>query len=143
MRKDDNNCGRIFEKKIYHKLTQLDGIDVIYDENDLRKKYGWDSVGIDFLIIKNGKCVAIQTKYRKTRRREDDAIRKFVNSLDYILENTNLIYACGFWISRIQPFEDNEIYMDSRNIKCIHEFHCMERLIDDSIRRIKDVILSS
>lgn len=142
MQHQDNNCGRIFEKKMYHQLSQIDGIDKIYDENELRKKYGWDSVGIDFLIIKDTKCIAIQTKYRKTRRREDDMIRKFIHSLEHVLKNTNLQYECGFWISRIQPFEDNELYMDRHNIKCIHEFHSMERLVNDSIKKIKDVILS-
>ena len=140
MPEDYTNCGRIFEKKIYNELTKLKGIDRIYDENDLRKRYGWDSIGVDFLLVRKNYCIAIQTKYCKTRRREDDAIRKFINSLDYVIYHTNLKCICGFWISRMKPFDDNLSYMNSKNIQCIHEFHDMETLIHNSIKEdIKSV----
>ena len=137
-----DNCGRLFEKRIYEELLSLRSngyLDYVYDENDLRKKYGWESVGVDFLLVRGDSCIAIQTKYCKTRRREDDAIRKFIESLDHVLKNVKLHLICGFWISRMKPFDDNMTYMENRNIRCIYEFDSMDTLIHNSIHEIRAI----
>lgn len=140
---EETNCGRVFERRIHNALLQSlrNDIDVIYDENDLRKKYGWESVGIDFLLVKDKYCIAIQTKYRKTRRREDVMINKFVKSLDHLLDRSDYNYVCGFWISRRKPFDDNMNFMGSRNIKCVHEFHSMDALVNNAIQEIRKIII--
>lgn len=129
-----DNYGRLFEKRIWASLKQLDNIDKIYDENQIRKAFGWQAVGVDFLICKGDFIIAIQTKYKKTRRREDHGIQNFIKSLDYILEKSNKKLLVGLWISRIKPFDDNISYMLSKNIECIYNFDCMDTLVDSALQ---------
>lgn len=134
------NNGRIFESLVYSRLKCLPGIDTVYTEDELRKLFGWQSVGIDFLLVKGTIVVAIQTKYRKTRRREDHGVNNFIKSLKYILGVTDLTLRTGFWISRLKPFEDNISYLSTFNIQCIYHFDCMDTLINKSIQEVCSVL---
>lgn len=138
---DDENHGRIFERLVLNKLRRLKGVDAIWDENDLRKEYGWQSVGVDFLIEKGDSIIAIQTKYKKTRRREDHAIHNFIKSVDYIVQVTKKKLHLGLWISRIKPFNDNVCFLSSRNIACVHDFDDMEYLADEAYSYVEKAFL--
>ena len=139
-----DNQGLLFERRIIQwakdLVNQVPGIDAIYDENDLRKMFGWQSMGVDVLITKGDYVIAIQTKYRKTRRREDHGIHNFVRSLEFILEKTKKKLFLGFWISRIKPFDDNIGYLQSKNIHCVYYFDCMDILIDLASKSIFDAV---
>lgn len=140
--KDSDNPGRIFEQRIFQYIKQLNNIDAVYDEDDLRRLFGWESVGIDFLIVKGSTMIVIQTKYRKTRRREDHGINNFVKSIDHVLRATNKrVDECkGFWISRRKPFDDNIGILKDRNIRCIHEFDCMDNLVTKATSEISVIL---
>lgn len=146
---NESNPGRIFEYLIADNIQQLASLkhdiieDVLY-EDDLRKKYGWKSVGIDFLLVLRNQSensrtlVAIQAKYRKTRRREDHAVSQFMQSLDFVANTTMIPIKCGLWVSRVKPFEDNIEKMQQKNIMCIYHFDCMTELV----RRLSDMLVS-
>ena len=138
---DSTNIGRVFEQRFYDRLKTLDGYDSIYEERDLRKMFGWDCVAVDFLVVKGDLAIAIQTKYKKTRRREDKFIGNFINSIDSVLKYANKDLLAGFWVSRIKPFDDNIEYMSNRNIHCVSNFDNMDYLIDDATKKIKQKLL--
>lgn len=138
MRDEDNN-GRIFERCFYNSLRNIYGIDYIYDELQLRKTYGWPSVGVDYLIIKGDNVIAIQVKYRRTRRREDHGIMNYMKSLEYVLRVTNKKLVKGFWISRMKPFDDNIAFLNSKNVHCIHHYDDMNVLIEKAMNTLQTV----
>lgn len=131
------NKGQIFENIVRDHLQKINGIDVMYNEQQLRSRFGWQSVGVDFLIVKGREVIAIQTKYRKTRRREDHGINNFIKSLEYILCVSDLRLHRGFWVSRIKPFDDNISYLSSLNVSCLYDFDCMETLANRLTNCIK------
>ena len=133
------NIGRQFEARVYKELLDLKQFDCIYDEIDLRKQYGWDSSGIDFLVVKGNIALAIQLKWRKSRRRESIGIEKFLNSLSYVKQKsgeTNAGYnlAGGLYISRLEPFEDNKEKLREHNIISLSCFESMESLVEQTKR---------
>ena len=135
MCKEQFNLGRTFENRIYNELAHLDFYDEIYDEKYLRNRFGWVSSGIDFLVIKNNKAYAIQLKWRKTRRRENDSVDKFLQSVKHLkMAFKEVTIIGGFWVSRLEPFKDNQARMKEENVKCIHCFESMEGLIDHFLR---------
>lgn len=127
------NQGRLFEAQIYGRLQRLSGVEVIYDEEELRRMFGWQSVGVDFLVVFSQGVVAIQAKYRKTRRREDHGIKNFVKSLEHVLQLSGKRLCLGLWVSRMRPFDDNVLYLSRHNILCIHHFDCMSTLVERAI----------
>ena len=123
------NIGKLFEDLIYKELISMNIFDTIYDELYLRKNYGWESCGIDFLTIKDSVAIAIQLKWRKTRRRENIGIEKFVKSMCHLQKIMSNIVISGLYISRREPFEDNIVRMAECNIKSISCFDSMEELV--------------
>ena len=146
------NHGRLLEERMLHSLEQIvqrltlaHQLQIhLYTEDDLRKEYGWPSVGVDFLIVipKVG-MVAIQTKYKKTRRREDHAIHNFVKSLEYIAKCTDMSLVRGLWVSRMHPFEDNVSRLDRMNIKCISNFDSMDQLVESATNAVYSLVVSN
>lgn len=134
------NKGHIFEQNMMLKLQSISGYDHLYEENELRKIFGWPSVGVDFLLVKGNNVIAIQTKYRKTRRREDHGIGKFVKSIDFVLQMSNKNLIAGLWVSRIRPFDDNIEFLSKRKISCLNNFDNMDTLIEDTIKYIEHLL---
>lgn len=142
---NDDNLGRVFERSFHKQLEYLcskNYFDHVFTEDDLRKMYGWQSVSVDFLLIKSNYVIVVQTKYRKTRRREDHGIQNFIKSIEHVLGKAkDLKLAGGFWISRMKPFDDNISFLLSKNIQCIYHFDSMDILIKKSIDTIKQVVV--
>lgn len=136
------NAGRVFESLVYKGLQiVLDKHDLrtarVIPEDELRRCYGWASVGVDFLILCDSGLIAIQTKYKNTRRREDRAIHSFVSSVNYLLDKTQKPLVLGLWVSRMRPFEDNVVRMRTFNIRCIHNFYSMTDLVRDALQAVE------
>lgn len=132
------NDGRLIEHEFATRL--LSKHYSIYDENDLRKLFGYPSVGVDFLVDFGTHFIAMQIKYRRSRRREDEGIKKFIDSVEYIQNKSKKTFYGGLWISRILPFDDNMHKLKKHNIECVAYFDCMQTLIDLSLLKIDEII---
>lgn len=129
--------GKLLESKLYSALQQsLHSSIIIHNEDELRIMFGYNATGIDYLIIVNDGIIPIQTKYRKSRRRETLEINRFLYSIRYVTERMNKDVMFGLWVSRLAPFDDNQELMSSLKIKCVDNYDCMDRLVEMAIYTI-------
>jgi len=133
-----NIIGSLFEEKIHQNLCKLPNTLRIYRENDLTRIYGWDASSIDFIVEFENNMLFIQTKWRKTRRRESLGINHFIKSIKYIqsLELVKNKKYSGLWISRRKPFDDNIRLMKDSGIETIYCFDSMETLVEQATQYI-------
>jgi hypothetical protein len=120
------NIGYVFEDIVYEELRSLNIFDEIHHETELTRMYGWDASSIDYMLVYKNKVIVVQTKWRKTRRREDAGIHKFIRSINYMKGQVNgkkQFY--GLWVSRREPFEDNIQFLGAHNVSCISNFNSM------------------
>lgn len=136
--KDSKNFGYFLEYKLYQELSSLGIFDDILVEELLKKQWGWMASGVDQLLIIGDYAIAIQTKWRCTRRRENLFIKNFLNSLEYTIEKSGKKLLFGLWVSRLEPFADNIEKLSSKNV---HTIHCFES-IDTLVKMTKEKILS-
>jgi hypothetical protein len=136
--KDSKNFGYFLEYKLYNELSSLKIFDDIIVEDILIKQWGWMASGVDQLLIIGDYAIAIQTKWKCTRRREDLFIKNFLKSLDYTIEKSGKKLLFGLWVSRIEPFADNIEKLSSKNV---HTIHCFDS-IDTLVKLTKEKILS-
>lgn len=127
--------GKLLEIKLYDELHKV--FDEIYLENELRNTYGWDASGIDHLVVFNDLLIPIQTKYRKTRRKENNGINSFLKSVKYVSEKMNKDIYFGLWVSRLEPFTDNMELMRNYKIECVNCIESMENLVEMTMSHIK------
>lgn len=78
---DPRNLGRFFEQRIYMGLKSMKLFDKIYYEDDLKKIYGWRASSIDYMLEMPDGIILMQVKWRTSRRRENNAIMNFLNSI--------------------------------------------------------------
>lgn len=136
---DPGNHGRVFEQLVHKRLLDLGVFDSVYDETTLRKLFGWQSVGVDFLAVKGDRMLAIQAKYRKTRRREDHGVHSFLRSLRHIQAVIGpKRFVGGYWVSRMKPFDDNAVYLMSHRVWCVFCFESMDTLADMVVTRLQE-----
>ena len=137
--KDPLNKGYVLEEEMYKSLLEL-GFEEVKHERDLTRHYGWLLSSIDFLIEVDNCMIAIQTKYKKTRRRENHGIDNFLRSLDHFQKvvgnNKQLL---GLWISRLEPFEDNLERLAKKNVYCISCFESIEQLVSKTKCYLKEL----
>ena len=134
----EKNFGYDLEAKLYNSLLSLGLFDDIILERDLTKKWGFAAAGIDHFLVFNNYFIAIQTKWKMSRRRENNGVNNFLKSLEYIKTKTDKKLLFGLWASRLQPFEDNIELMNSQKIHvtyCIHD-------IDELVRKSVDIIVN-
>jgi hypothetical protein len=133
-----SNCGLVLENELLEKLKCLPNVIRIYTEKELTKLYGWDASSVDFMIEFNNYTILIQTKYLKTRRKENFHINKFVKSINYLkkVHNLNLFY--GIWVCRIHPFDDNISYLHSNRTDVVSCFESINLLVNKTIDHIID-----
>lgn len=133
------DLGKLLETKLYSALQQsLHSSCIIHSEDDLRVKYGYNATGIDFLIIVNNIIIPIQTKYRRSRRRETNEVNRFIYSVKYIIERMKKDVMFGLWVSRLAPFNDNQEMMATLKIECVDYYECMDKLVDLAIHKIQN-----
>lgn len=138
MEENTKNFGYYLENKLYAHIKSLDLFDDIIVEDQLRKELGWDASGVDHLIIYKDFIIPIQTKWRKTRRKETLFINNFLHSLDYIctkLQDKRFLF--GLWVSRREPFEDNKEHLLGRNILPVSCFNSIDELVKLAIHHLK------
>lgn len=138
MKVDAKNYGYYLETKLYDNIKSLDLFDDIIVEDTLRKELGWDASGVDHLIIYKDFIIPIQTKWRKTRRKETLLINNFLHSLDYIctkLQDKRFLF--GLWVSRREPFDDNKEYLLDRNILSVSCFNSIDELVELAVDHLK------
>lgn len=133
------DLGKLLETKLYSALQKtLHSSVIIHNEDQLRVMYGYNATGIDFLIIVNEAClIPIQTKYRRSRRRETNEINRFIYSVKYIIERMKKDVMFGLWVSRLAPFHDNQELMATLKIECVDYYECMDKLVDLAIHKIQ------
>jgi hypothetical protein len=124
-----SHIGYYLESEILKKLQLYS--DIVYTEKELIKKYGYKASSIDFLIIYKDQYIFIQTKWRRTHRREDHGINNFINSVEYlnkIICPDKLSF--GIWSSRVEPYDDNKIKLSDNNIYFVNSFEDISSLVD-------------
>ncbi len=129
----NTNIGLIFETQLMKELSSF-GVDIIH-EKDLMKMFGWNASGIDIVLFTKQGFIAIQAKYRRSRRRENHGISNFLKSLQYIREIYDKQYNCpflyGLWVSRAEPFDDNKELLAGHKVHWISHFSSMDTLINN------------
>lgn len=135
--KDPKNFGYFLEDRLFAELKDLELFDEILVEDFLLKRWGWSASGVDQLLIIGDYAIAIQTKWRKTRRREDRFINNFLTSLDFTLKKSGKKLLFGLWVSRREPFEDNLEKLTAKNVQAISCFDSIDHLV----KLTKDKIL--
>jgi len=129
------NLGRVLEQKFHKRLKCIKSIKNIYTEHDLCILHGWNASSIDFIVELDDKLIFIQTKWRGSRRRENHFVNNFIKSYNYLHTKYNTqVY--GMWVSRMQPFEDNEQLMKTLGINTIHYYDSMDGLIEKAVGTI-------
>ena len=121
--------GRILEHLLYNEIRN--SYENIYTEKQLIQNFGFQASSIDFLIIKNNIVICIQTKWKKSRRKENKGVHNFLDSITY-LKTTDLFknkLLHGIWASRRDPFLDNKKLMKILNVHCYSCYDSMEGLI--------------
>ncbi len=133
------NPGYIVEQLFFEQINKFDIFKDIKHENDL-KKHNWCFASVDYLLVTDDGIIPIQIKYRGTRRRENLAIKNFLNAVKRLNELYDKPILFGMWLSRLKPFDDNTELLKSYNVKCIDEFNNMEILIQKGVKCIIDNI---
>jgi len=117
------------EHLVYEHIKELNLFDEIIYERELVKRFGREAVGIDYLLIYQNKMIILQIKWRRTRRRENNAIKNFLNSINHIVNTiSDKQYIMGLYISRMEPFTDNKDYLKNNKVHCIYDFNSMTTL---------------
>lgn len=135
---DSKNLGYFLEYKLYKSIEDLQIFDEILSEDNLKKQWGWSAAGVDQLLVIGDYVIAIQMKWRCTRRRENNGIENFLNSLDYTLSKCGKRLLFGLWVSRLEPFDDNKKKLSSRNIYTISYFDSIDGLVFKTTKMIQD-----
>lgn len=126
---DKHNLGYLFEERVFQEFASLNYFDEIVVESQLKKEWGWDAAGIDQLLVLGDYVIAVQLKYRSTRRRETMCINNFIRSLDYTLSKCGKKLLFGLWVSRLIPFDDNIEHLKDKGVYCVSCFDSMDSLI--------------
>ncbi len=120
------------ENIIYEHIDKLKIFDEIVYERDLVKRYGREAVGVDYLLVHKNKIILLQIKWKKTRRRETNDIKNFLNSVHFITQKLkDKQYIFGLYISRMEPFSDNKNYLETNKVYCIYDFESMNSLANN------------
>lgn len=138
------NRGQELEEKIYDILKTI-GFKRIKKEKELISLFGFNASSIDFLVESDQGIIAIQTKWKGSKRRETKDINNFVKSLDYLTNifkeeyKKDLLF--GLWISRLEPFEDNKRKLEENKTYAISCFESIEDLGYKTLEWISNIII--
>ena len=135
---DPINQGEKLEADVYHQITKMNTFDVVLIENDLVSMYGWDSSSIDQLLLIDGYMIPIQLKWRRTRRRETQGIKNFIRSIHYLKQVLKKDVLFGIWSSRMMPFEDNALLLETEKVVSVSFFDSIDGLVMRTIKVLKE-----
>lgn len=140
---DPTNLGAKLEADVYHQIKKMNTFDVVLLEKDLVAMYGWNSSSIDQLLIIDKYMIPIQLKWRRTRRRETQGVENFLRSIHHIKTKINKDVLFGIWSSRMMPFDDNVLLMQTEKIIPVSFFDSIDGLVIKTIRAIQDQLNNS
>jgi hypothetical protein len=135
---DPTNLGAKLEADVYNQIKEMKEFDVILLEKDLVSMFGWNSSSIDQLLIIDNYMIPIQLKWRRTRRRETQGIENFIRSIQYIKNRINKDVLFGVWSSRMMPFEDNVLLLETEKIVSVSFFDDIDGLVLKTIKVIQE-----
>lgn len=135
---DPINLGEKLEADVYHQITKMNAFDVVLIENDLVSMYGWDCSSIDQLLIIDGYMIPIQLKWRRTRRRETQGIKNFIRSIQHVKAVMKKDVLFGIWSSRMMPFEDNALLLETEKVVSVSFFDNIDGLVLRTIKVLKE-----
>jgi hypothetical protein len=135
---DPINLGEKLEADVYHQITKMNAFDVVLIENDLVSMYGWDCSSIDQLLIIDGYMIPIQLKWRRTRRRETQGIKNFIRSIQHVKAAMKKDVLFGIWSSRMMPFEDNALLLETEKVVSVSFFDNIDGLVLKTIKVLKE-----
>jgi hypothetical protein len=138
---DAKNFGYFLEHKLLESMKELDIFDEIYVEDHLKKQWGWSASGVDQMLVIGDYVIAIQAKWRGTRRRETVFVNNFLSSLEYTLAKCGKKLLFGLWVSRLEPFDDNKEKLNERKVMIVSHFDSIDRLVELTREVIKERIL--
>ena len=128
--------GRLLERQFYQQTRKhIHDMKRILHEIELRRLFGWHACSIDFLIEFDEGFVAVQCKYRNTRRRENNGVDNFIKSVELIKHKYGKPFLFGLWVSRLEPFDDNINRLLLHNIQIVAS-ETIQGLVSTSIERI-------
>lgn len=136
--KDPHNYGAQLEADMYFHLKNIDIFDMILQEKDLVSLYGWSCSSIDQLLVLGDYIIPIQLKWRRSRRRENQGITNFLKSIQYIQTILNKKILFGVWSSRMMPFDDNVVLLNSEKVISVSFFETIDGLVEQTIKIIQD-----
>lgn len=143
MEKDPKNNGYKAEQLFYESISSYQLFEDIKHERDLKKLYSWSMTSIDYLLITKQGIIPVQIKYRGTRRRENNAIKNFLNSVNQLPNLYDKPILFGVWLSRLEPFSDNKDLLTSYNIDCVDYYHDLNQLIEKGVRFIVEKLAAA
>jgi hypothetical protein len=138
--KDNNEKGRMLEDILLDRIKATKYFDHVFTESQLIKYHGFKASSIDFMLMKGNKIIFIQCKYRLSRRRENQGIEKFLNSVNFLKDiyGPSHLYM-GLWSSRREPFEDNKTLMIGHKVYSISK-DAMLDLVQETISLINQLM---
>lgn len=139
----NGDYGRFLENRLHDAMKIK--FDNIYTERQLIRNYGYNASSIDFLIITNDIVICIQTKWKKSRRRENKSVYNFLDSITYLknygLYENKIWY--GIWASRRDPFLDNKKLMKTVNVECYSCFDSIDDLVSGTVKKCTAICYSN
>jgi hypothetical protein len=135
---DPQNLGAKLEADIFDELVAMNAFEILYNEKDLIKLFGWDASGIDQLALIGEYIIPLQNKWRMTRRRETQGVLQFIKSIKYVKKALNKEVLFGVLSSRITPFDDNRCWLETEKVYCVSHFEDMDTLVSKTIKLIQN-----
>ena len=116
--------GYDLEKRIHDVLLKTNLI--IYNENDIIKKYGKICYGIDHLVYYNDIIIGIQDKWRDSKPNLSD-INHFIKSIERISKFEN-IKCIGIYMSKCPLTQGATNSFDYENINSSNKFFTLHHI---------------
>lgn len=132
--------GHLLEYLLLKQLQETSLFDDVIHEEFLRKQWGWAASGVDHLVVLGDYVIPIQTKWRKSRRRENLGVDNFLKSVEFTLNKTGKQMLFGLWVSKIQPFSDNMQRLEKKNIICVSDVNSIDCLVSKACYAITEKI---
>lgn len=132
------NDGLYLEEQMFKAFAGM-GFKRIIREDDLIRQFGFEASSIDYMLETECGRIVLQLKYRRSRRRENKAVQNFLRSVEFVknkMQDKPILF--GIWSSRIEPFEDNKVLLQSHNIVTVSLFDDLYGLVD----RTKETLTS-
>jgi hypothetical protein len=82
--------------------------------------------------------IPIQLKWRRTRRRETQGIKNFIRSIQYVKTVMKKDVLFGIWSSRMMPFEDNALLLETEKVVSVSFFDNIDGLVLKTIKVLKE-----